>query len=108
MAGQLSAIIESFRRTTVPARNQVEKWQGEFNSYARKRTEQLYRTVLASPAVFVFLLIVIAAFLGQRGLEFQSQIEDDVEIFLPDGAESTDLLLEVREEWSTDLSLIHI
>ena len=108
MAGQLSAILESFRKTTEPAREQMEKWQGDFNSYARKRTEQLYRTVLASPAVFVLLLIVIAAFLGQRGLDFQSQIEDDVEIFLPDGAESTDLLLEVREEWSTDIAVIYI
>ena len=108
MAGQLSAILESFRKTAEPAREQIEKWQGEFNSYARKRTEQLYRTVLASPAVFIILLIVIAAFLGQRGLDFQSQIEDDVEIFLPDGAESTDLLLEVREEWSTDIAVIYI
>ena len=108
MAGQLSAMLESFRKKTEPARDQIEKWQGEFNSYARKRTEQLYRTVLASPAVFVLLLIVIAAFLGQRGLDFQAQIEDDVEIFLPDGAESTDLLLEVREEWSTDIAVIYI
>ena len=108
MAGQLSGILESFRKTTEPAREQMEKWQGEFNSYARKRTEQLYRTVLASPAIFVLLLVVIAAFLGQRGLDFQEQIEDDVEIFLPDGAESTDLLLEVREEWSTDIAVIYI
>ena len=108
MAGQLSGILESFRKTAEPAREQMEKWQGEFNSYARKRTEQLYRTVLASPAIFVLLLVVIAAFLGQRGLDFQDQIEDDVEIFLPDGAESTDLLLEVREEWSTDIAVIYI
>ena len=67
MAGQLSAMLESFRKKTEPARDQIEKWQGEFNSYARKRTEQLYRTVLASPAVFVLLLIVIAAFLGHHG-----------------------------------------
>ena len=65
MAGQLSGILESFRKTTEPAREQMEKWQGEFNSYARKRTEQLYRTVLASPAIFVLLLVVIAAFLGE-------------------------------------------
>ena len=40
MAGQLSAILESFRTTTQPAREKMEEWQGEFNSYARKRTEQ--------------------------------------------------------------------
>ena len=61
MAGQLSALFESFRKATEPAREQVDHWQEEFSSYARKRTEQLYRTVLASPAVFVLLLIVIAA-----------------------------------------------
>ena len=42
------------------------------------------------------------------GLSFQDQIDDDVEIFLPDDAESTDLLLEVREEWSTDIAIIYI
>ena len=108
MAGQLSSILESFRKTTEPVREQMNKWQKDVNSYARKRTEQMYRTVLASPAIFVMLLVVIAAFLGQRGLDFQNQIEDDVEIFLPDGAESTDLLLEVREEWSTDIAVIYI
>ena len=46
--------------------------------------------------------------LGNVGLSFQEQIDDDVEIFLPDDAESTDLLLEVREEWSTDLAIIYV
>ena len=41
-------------------------------------------------------------------MDFQSQIDDDVEIFLPDGAPSTELLLEVREEWSTDITVIYI
>ena len=31
-----------------------------------------------------------------------------MEVFLPEGAESTDLLLEVREEWSTDVAFIYI
>ena len=53
MAGQLSAILESFRKTTEPAREQMEKWQGDFNSYARKRTEQLYRTVLALSLIHI-------------------------------------------------------
>ena len=34
MAGQLSAMLESFRKKTEPARDQIEKWQGELNSYA--------------------------------------------------------------------------
>ena len=108
MAGQLSEMIESFRQATEPVREKMDSWKESINGYASKRTEQLYRSVLASPAIFVMLLIIIAAFLGQRGMNFQDQIEDDVEIFLPDGAESTDLLLEVREEWSTDIAVIYI
>ncbi|MCH1443429.1 MAG: hypothetical protein L7U53_06125, partial [Candidatus Poseidoniaceae archaeon] len=108
MAGQLSEMIESFRQTTKPVREKMDSWKESINGYASKRTEQLYRSVLASPAIFVMLLIIIATFLGQRGMDFQDQIEDDVEIFLPDGAESTDLLLEVREEWSTDIAVIYI
>ena len=108
MAGQLSEMIESFRQATEPVREKMDSWKESVNGYASKRTEQLYRSVLASPVIFVMLLIIIAAFLGQRGMSFQDQIEDDVEIFLPDGAESTDLLLEVREEWSTDIAVIYI
>ena len=108
MAGQLSEMIESFRQATEPVREKMDSWKDSVNGYASKRTEQLYRSVLASPVIFVMLLVIIAAFLGQRGMSFQDQIEDDVEIFLPDGAESTDLLLEVREEWSTDIAVIYI
>ncbi len=108
MAGQLSEMIESFRQATEPVREKMDSWKESINGYASKRTEQLYRSVLASPVIFVMLLVIIAAFLGQRGMSFQDQIEDDVEIFLPDGAESTDLLLEVREEWSTDIAVIYI
>jgi len=108
MAGQLSEMIESFRTATEPVREKMDSWKESVNGYASKRTEQLYRSVLASPVIFVMLLLIIAAFLGQRGMSFQDQIEDDVEIFLPDGAESTDLLLEVREEWSTDIAVIYI
>ena len=44
----------------------------------------------------------------KHGHSSQEQIVDDVEVFLPEGAESTDLLLEVREEWSTDVAFIYI
>ena len=54
------------------------------------------------------MFIIISAVFAQQGMAFQDQIDDDVEIFLPDGASSTDLLLEVRTEWSTDLAVIYI
>ncbi|RJU96939.1 MAG: hypothetical protein DWC00_02145, partial [Candidatus Poseidoniales archaeon] len=67
MAGQLSEMIESFRQTTKPVREKMDSLKESINEYASKRTEQLYRSVLASPAIFVMLLIIIATFLGQRG-----------------------------------------
>ena len=68
MAGQLSEMIESFRQTTEPVREKMDSWKESVNGYASKRTEQLYRSVLASPVIFVMLLVIIAAFLGQRGM----------------------------------------
>ena len=84
----------------------------ELKVIAAKKTMQsldkMYTNVLTSPATVVILLVIIAAFFAQQGMAFQSQIDDDVEIFLPDGAPSTELLLEVREEWSTDITVIYI
>ena len=45
--------------------------------------------------------------LGNIGTNFQDQIVDDVEVFLPEGAESTTSFTEVREEWSTDVLSLH-
>ena len=75
---------------------------------AHERLEHLYGTVLASPGTVLLLFVVVSAVFAQQGMAFQQQIDDDVEIFLPDGAPSTTLLLEVREEWSTDLAVIYI
>ena len=73
-----------------------------------RRLDNMYSTVLASPMTVLVLLLIITAFFAQQGLDFQDQIEDDVEIFLPEGAPSTKLLLEVEKEWSTDIAIIYI
>jgi predicted RND superfamily exporter protein len=70
--------------------------------------DRLYATILEMPKVTVALMIIMAAWFGWVGSDFQSLIEDDVEIFLPEGADSTELLLEVREEWTTDVAIIYI
>ena len=73
-----------------------------------RRVDSAYSSILASPATVVILLVIVAAFFAQQGLTFQEQIDDDVEIFLPDGAPSTELLKEVRTEWSTDIAIIYV
>ena len=95
--GPLMVVKEKYRKVKDAASNKT--MQG---------LDNMYSNVLSSPASVVVLLIIISAFFAQQGMDFQSQIDDDVEIFLPDGAPSTDLLLEVREEWSTDITVIYI
>ena len=84
----------------------------ELSRIAREKTESgldsVYSQILAQPKTTLVLLLILSAWLGNIGTGFQDQIVDDVEIFLPEGAESTDLLLEVREEWSTDVGFIYI
>jgi hypothetical protein len=86
----------------------LEKTSHNLKTGISNRLEQLYSTVLVSPGTVLLLFVVISAVFAQQGMSFQQQIDDDVEIFLPDGAPSTELLLEVRTEWSTDLAVIYI
>ena len=85
---------------------------GEYSHRVREKTDSLldgaYTQVLAQPKTTLVMLIILSAWLGNIGTNFLDQIVDDVEVFLPEGAESTDLLLEVREEWSTDVGFIYI
>ena len=89
-------------------RRSLDNIASSMKSTFNGRLENLYSTVLASPGTVLLLFVVISAVFAQQGMAFQQQIDDDVEIFLPDGASSTELLLEVRTEWSTDLAVIYI
>ena len=84
----------------------------EFSQIAKEKVESgldsVYNQVLSQPKTTVILMIILSVWLGNIGTNFQDQIVDDVEIFLPEGAESTNLLIEVREEWSTDVGFIYI
>ena len=84
----------------------------EYSQAAKEKVESgldsAYAQILAQPKTTFILLAILSLWLGNIGTNFQDQIVDDVEVFLPEGAESTDLLLEVREEWSTDVAFIYI
>ena len=84
----------------------------EYSQLVREKVDSgldtAYSQVLAQPKTTFILLAILSLWLGNIGTNFQDQIVDDVEVFLPEGAESTDLLLEVRGEWSTDVAFIYI
>ena len=69
--------------------------------YSWKRAEvafnRIYATVIEMPKVTVVLMLIMAAWFGWVGKDFQGLIEDDVEIFLPDGADSTDYCLKLEK-----------
>ncbi|PDH26053.1 MAG: hypothetical protein CND85_03630 [Marine Group II euryarchaeote MED-G33] len=73
-----------------------------------KPVRGIYRALHKSPGAVIVILLLVTGFIGQYSVDFQYQINGDVEVYLPDGAESKDLLLEVREGWSTDIVMLYI
>lgn len=97
---------------TPPFMGTAKERFAEYSQVAKEKLDSgldsAYSQILAQPKTTFILLVIVSLWLGNIGTNFQDQIVDDVEVFLPEGAESTDLLLEVREEWSTDVAFIYI
>ena len=80
-----------------------------FSRTAIRTAELSYSMILRSPGLIVAILILISALTIRPAMNFQDQINGDVEIYLPDGADSTELLLDVREApWATDIFILYI
>ena len=80
-----------------------------FSRRAIRTAELSYSMILRSPGLIVAILILISALTIKPAMDFQDQINGDVEIYLPDGADSTELLLDVREApWATDIFILYI
>ena len=103
------AISSSFIGEGVDTVAQLVDDVGDAADAATRRTAELtYSSILRSPAAVVILLILVTATIGRDAMEFEHQINGDVEIYLPDGADSTELLQQVREQWSTDIFMLYI
>ena len=60
------------------------------------------------PLLTVLIVTLFTSTLSWHALTFRESMTSDVEVYLPEGEETTDILLEVREEWSTDVMLIYV
>lgn len=60
------------------------------------------------PLVMIFIISLITALLFREAVNFQDNMTSDVEAFLPEGDEATDILKEVRLEWTTDIIVIYV
>ena len=77
------------------------------HALGQRLAEFWYSAILRSPGIIVALLLLATALAGQHAADFQHQINGDVEIYLPDDAESTDLLKQVRNQWATDIMILY-
>ena len=103
------AVSSSFIGESVDTVAQLVDDVGDAADAVTRRTAELtYSSILRSPAAVVILLILVTATIGRDAMEFEHQINGDVEIYLPDGADSTELLQQVREQWSTDIFMLYI
>ena len=97
----LSDISEEFKVVT-------DDIGARMHDFTENQVDRFYRALLRSPGPIVVMMVLLTALIGKDALDFGQQINGDLEVYLPDGAESTDLLLEVREQWSTDIVLLYI
>ena len=64
--------------------------------------------ILKNAFLTVAVLGFITVLLLQSALTFEQNMTRDIEVYLPEGEESTDILIEVREDWATDLIIVYI
>ena len=64
--------------------------------------------ILKSPLTTIGILGLITLLLLQSALTFEQNMTRDIEVYLPEGEKSTDVLIEVREDWATDLIIVYI
>ncbi|GIS49500.1 MAG: hypothetical protein Ct9H90mP23_1720 [Methanobacteriota archaeon] len=67
------------------------------HAIAQRLTEFWYSAILRSPGLIVALLVIATVLVSKDAIDFGQQIDKDVEIYLPDDADSTDLLKQVRK-----------
>ena len=97
----VSGISEELKVTT-------DDMGARMHDFTEIQVDRFYRLLLRSPGPIVVMMVLLTALIGKDALDFGQQINGDVEVYLPDGAESTELLLEVREQWSTDIVLLYV
>ncbi|MEW6070295.1 MAG: hypothetical protein AB1485_06730, partial [Candidatus Thermoplasmatota archaeon] len=65
-----------------------------------------YHLITSKPLATVTIVTIISLLLSYPGLRLIGSVQSDVEIYLPPGEPSTEILNEVRKDWSTDLIII--
>ena len=60
------------------------------------------------PLLTIGTLSLITILLLKAAITFEQNMTRDIEVYLPEGEESTNILIEVREDWATDLIIVYV
>lgn len=72
-------------------------------------TRRFVSFIVAKPVFTVFFVTLITIVpLLIPAMHFQDNMTADVEAYLPEGDPATEILKEVREEWSTDVVIVYV
>ena len=70
---------------------------------------QIYTNIILKNAIAtIVVLSLVTVLLLQSALTFEQNMTRDIEVYLPEGEESTEILIEVRQDWATDLIIVYI
>lgn len=70
---------------------------------------QIYTNIIMKCAIATLLVLTLITISFLKGaLTFEENMTRDIEVYLPEGEESTDILIEVREDWATDLIIVYV
>jgi len=70
---------------------------------------QIYTNIIMKYAIATLLVLGLITISFLKGaLTFEENMTRDIEVYLPEGEESTDILIEVREDWATDLIIVYV
>ena len=64
--------------------------------------------IMKWPLLTIGILSLITILLLQAAITFEQNMTRDIEVYLPEGEESTNILIEVREDWATDLIIVYV
>ena len=64
--------------------------------------------ILKNAVATIAVLSLVTILLLQSALTFEENMTRDIEVYLPEGEESTEILIEVRQDWATDIIIVYI
>ncbi len=77
-------------------------------TFFRPVIERYVALITKNPYATIFVVTMITAFFFLQSARFGEQISADLEIYLPDESEESDIIKKIAKHWATNLVIIYI